>query len=131
MSDEYKTLNERGIAVLSASVGAIYLEPAIEQQLLNQWRTSWLSNAMADRNRIERLDLAYTEQARHNALLDHAQSLSQALARDNPGSVQAAVRTLLQATEAEIRGNDRILGRAGSDLDSLQGLEKWLEEKQP
>ncbi|HEX8991080.1 MAG TPA: hypothetical protein VF784_05330, partial [Anaerolineales bacterium] len=74
---------------------------------------------------------AYTEEARHTALLDHAQLLSQALVRDNPGSVQAAVRTLLQATEAEIRGNDRILGRAGSDLDALQGLEKWLEEKQP
>ncbi len=131
VSDEYKTLNERGIAVLSASVGAIYLEPAIEQQILNQWRTSWLSNALADRNRIERLDLAYTEEARHNALLDHAQLLSQALVRDNPGSVLGAVRTLLQATEAEIRGNDRILGRAGSDLESLQSLEKWLEEKQP
>ncbi len=130
-SDEYKKLDERGIAVLSASVGALYLEPQVESQLLNHWRTTWLSSAMADRNRIERLDLAYSEEARHKALLDHAQLLGEAVNKDNPASVPAAVRTLLQATEAEIRGNDRILGRAGSDLEALQGLEKWMEEKEP
>jgi len=131
VSDEYKKLTERGIAVLGASVTAIYLDPVVEAQLLASWTTTWLSNARADRNRIERLNLAYTEQGRHQALLDHAFYLSEALNKDNPATASAAVKTLLQATEAEIHANDRLLGRVSSELDSLQGLQKWVEEKQP
>ncbi len=129
VSDEYKKLDERGIAVLSASVGAIYLEPAVESQLLARWTTSWLSNARLDLSRIERLDLAYTERGRHAALLDHAVVLSEALNKENPGTIPAAVKALLQGTEAEIRANDRLLGRISNEIESLQGLEKWLEEK--
>jgi hypothetical protein len=99
--------------------------------LLSRWTTSWLSNAHADRARIERLELAYTEQGRHQALLDHALELAEAVNKENPGSVTMAVKALLQSTEAEIRANDRLLGRGGSELETLQGLEKWLEEKQP
>jgi hypothetical protein len=130
VSDEYKKLNERGIAVLSASVSAIYLDPAVESQLLSRWTTSWLENARADRGRIERLNLAYTEQGRHKALLDHAVVLSEAINKDNPGTMTAAVKSLLQGTEGEIRANDRLLGRISSEIESLQGLQKWLEEKQ-
>jgi hypothetical protein len=131
VSDEYKKLNERGIAVLGASVSAIYLDPQVESQLLARWTTSWLSNARADRGRIERLDLAYTEQGRHKALLDHALVLGEALNKEAPPAIAAAVKTLLQGTEGEIRANDRLLSRISNELESLQGLEKWLEEKQP
>ncbi len=131
VSDEYKKLNERGVAVLSAGVSAIYLDPAIERQLLNKWTTSWLSNAQADRSRIERLDQAHAEEGRHKALLDHACILSEALNKENPGTVQAAVKSLVAGTESEIRANDRLVSRVGSELELLQGLEKWVEEKEP
>ncbi len=130
-SDEHKKLMERGIAVLSASVNAIYLSRDIEEQLLSRWTTSWLSNARADRNRIDRLDMAYGEQGKHQALLDHALVLSEAVNRENPATVPAAVRALLQGTEGEIRANDRLLSRVSTELESIQQLEKWLEEKQP
>ncbi len=130
-SDEFKKLEERGIAVLNASVGAIYLSPDIEAQLLSRWTTSWLSNARADRGRIDRLNLAYTEEGRHQALLDRALALSEAINKENPASTTAAVKALLQGTEGEIRSSDRLLGRISTELESLQGLEKWLEEKQP
>ncbi len=112
-------------------MSGIFLEPAVETQLLSRWTTSWLSNARADRDRIERLDLAYTEQGRHQALLDHALVLGEAVNKEKPGTVAATVRTLLQASESEIRANDRLLSRISSELESLQGLEKWLEEKEP
>ncbi len=131
LSEEYKKLNERGIAVLGASVSSIYLDPGVESSLLARWRTSWLSNAMADRNRIERLNLAYIEQGRQKALLDHALSLSESLLKENTVNVPAAVKALLQGTETEIRGNDRLLGRVSNELETIQGLEKWVEEKEP
>ena len=68
-----------------------------------------------------------SRKARHKALLDHALALSEALNKDNPATVQAAVRSLLHGTEADIRINDRVLGRSGNELDELQGLEKERE----
>ena len=130
-SDEHKKLNERGIAMLSANVSAIYLSPDIEEQLLSRWTTSWLENARTDRNRIDRLNMAFAEEGRHQALLDHALVLSEAINREKPASTTAAVKALLQGTEGEIRANDRLLTRVSTEVDSLQGLEKWLEEKQP
>jgi hypothetical protein len=129
ISDEYKKLDERGIIVLSASVTALRFTPTVERQLLSRWKTSWLSNAMKDQERIERLDLAYKEEGRHKALLDHALALAEAINRENPSNVPAAIKALIQATEAEIRGNDTLLSDAAGELESLQALEKWLEEK--
>jgi hypothetical protein len=131
ISDEYSKLDERGVAVLGASVSALYLDPAVEAQLLARWTTSWLSNARSDRDRIERLDLAYTEQAKHKALLDHTLALSESVIKERPANVAATVGVLLRGTEAEIRANDRMLARVSNELDTLQGLEKWLEDKQP
>ena len=99
--------------------------------MLANWTTSWLSNARGDRNRIERLNLAYTEEGKHQALLDHAVAVSESFNRESPATITAAVRALLQGTEGEIRANDQLLSRVGSELELLQGLEKWLEEKQP
>ena len=65
------------------------------------------------------------------ALLDHALVLSEAINREKPASTTAAVKALLQGTEGEIRANDRLLSRVSTEVDSLQGLQKWLEEKQP
>ena len=131
VSDEYGKLDERGVAVLGASVSALYLDPAVEAQLLARWTTSWLSNARSDRDRIERLDLAYTEQAKHKALLDHTLALSESVIKERPANVAATVGVLLRGTEGEIRANDRMLARVSDELDTLQALEKWLEDKQP
>ena len=129
ISDEYRKLDERGVSVLDVAVIALRLEPEFERQLLGRWTTSWLSNARSDRERIERLETAYTEQGRHEALLDHALDLAEALNKDAATTLPAAVRTLLQATQAGIRANDRLLTRSSGTLDSLQALEKWLEGK--
>ena len=128
-SDEYRKLDERGIVVLGASVTALRFNPTVERQLLSRWKTSWLSNALKDQDRIERLEMAYKDDGRHQALLDHALTLAEAINRAKPASVPAAIKTLLDATEAEIRSNDALLSDAAGELESLQAVDKWLEDK--
>jgi hypothetical protein len=128
ISDEYKKLDERGIIVLGASITSLRFNPTVERQLLSRWKTSWLSNALKDQERIERLELAYKDEGRHKALLDHALTLAEAINKDNPSAVPAAIKTLLAATETEIRSNDTLLSDAAGELESVEGLEKWLEE---
>ncbi len=130
ISEEYKKLKDRGIAVLGVNVGGLHCSPAVEAQLLERWNTSWLSNAKLERGRIERLHMAYAEKGRQKAVLDHALTLSQAITKDNPTNISAAAKSLLQRTETEIKLNDRILSRIGSEIQSLEDLIKWLETKE-
>ena len=95
-SSEYKKLKERGVAVLSVSVGGLRFSPVIESQFLDQWNTNWLAHARNDQNRIERLNAAYAGKGRQKAALDHALALSQAITEENPVAILAAVKTLLQ-----------------------------------
>jgi hypothetical protein len=129
VSDEYKKLKERGLAVSGVSVSGLRFSPSVETQLVQQWVTNWLPNARADRDQVERLNLAYTENGRQQALQDHALALSQAIAKENPRTIPSAVRTLLQRTQSEIKLNDRLLQRADDDVASLDNLMNWIESK--
>lgn len=129
ISDEYKKLKERGIAVLSVGVSSLHFNPAIEAQLLERWNTNWLSNAKADRNRVERLQLAYNEKGKQQALLDHALTLTQTITKENPTSVPIAVKALLERTQSEIKLNDRLLSHMSNELESLDNLIRWVESK--
>lgn len=129
VSDEYKKLKERGIAVLHVSINRLHFSPVIELQLLERWNTSWLANARSDQNRVERLNAGYTEKGRQKAVLDHAFILSQAMLDDSSLNISSAVKTLLQRTQAEIKLNDRLLSSMGGEIENLEELVKWVELK--
>ncbi len=129
VSDEYKKLKERGIAVLHVSINRLHFSPVIESQLLERWNTSWLANARSDQNRVERLNAGYTEKGRQKAVLDHAFILSQAMLDDLSLNISSAVKTLLQRTQAEIKLNDRLLSSMGGEIENLEELVKWVELK--
>ena len=129
ISDEYKKLKERGIAVFSIHVSGLHFEPTVESQLLQRWNTNWLSPAKDEQDRIERLDLVYAEKGRQKALLDHAFTLSEALSKERITNISAAVKVLLQKTQSEIKLNDRFLSRLSSEPENLEELVKWVETK--
>lgn len=130
LSDEYKKLKDRGIAVLGVSLGRLQFSAAVEAQLVERFTTTWLSNARTERARLERLSLAYTENARQKAALDHAAALGEALLKEKPADASAAVRCLVRRTEAELKANDRLLGRLGQELEALDDLARWAEARE-
>jgi hypothetical protein len=131
ISEEYRKLKNRGIAVLDAGVSALYFNPTVEAQLIERWTTNWLSNARIDRGRIERLNLAAAEKGRQSAVLGHALVLSEAINKDKPANISAAVKSLLQKTESEIRANDRLFSRINNELETLDSLSRWLDSREP
>ena len=129
ISDEYKKLKDKGIAISNVSINRLYFSQAVESQLLERWNTSWLANARSDRNRVERLNAGNAEKGRQKAILDHAFTLSQAVTGNNLPNISSAVKTLLQKTQTEIKMNDRLLSLMGRELESLEDLVKWVELK--
>ena len=131
ISNEYRKLREeRGLVILNVSVSGLRLAPPIENQLVQQWNTSWLANAKADRSRIERLSLAYNENGRQKALQDHAVALSQSVLKERPRNIAAALKALLQRTQSEIKLNDGLLRRTTNEVDDLDDIINWVESKE-
>lgn len=129
-SDEYKRLKERGLAVLGFNISNMRFAPAIENQIVQQWSGNWLANAKADQEQIERLNVFYDAEGRQEALREHALALSHALAKTEPANIRAAVRTLLERTQAAIKGDDRLHRRAGNEAEALEQILKWVETRE-
>src|SRR5581483_2999790 len=127
ISEEFDTLNERGIKVFSASVSSLRFNPAIEKKIVQQWKTNWLINAKADQSRIERLNAVTKENGRQKALQDHALTLSEAILSARTSDITLIVKALLQSTQNEIKLNDRLLRRTTTEIEDMESIINWLE----
>ena len=54
-SKEYEMLKERGLKILEVSVRSLRFPPSLEEQLVEQWKASWLQRAQAERRDVERI----------------------------------------------------------------------------
>ena len=72
LSEEFKRLNERGLRILDVTMGGFRFAPAVEDQIVRHWRTSWLDTAAAERVHVEQLEVLAVEAGKQRALLDHA-----------------------------------------------------------
>ena len=126
-SEEYKRLRERGVVVLDVEIEAIHFDPAVEGQIVRNWNTSWLGAAQDDRRHIEQLELLSMQAGRQKALLAHAGRLAQAIQADDPRTVSSAVQSLLRSAQAEVLSDERLSGRARSELQALSQIQRWAE----
>jgi len=127
LSEEYKRLRERGLRILDVTLSGYRFDPAVEEQIVQQWRTAWLSNATSERAHVEQLEVLAAESGKQRALLEHAKVLEKAMRTESPASIPAALRILLQASHNEILTDERLHGRGSTELNALSELSKWVE----
>jgi len=124
---EYKLLQERGIEVKSASVGKLRFPPDIEDQLVHQWESTWLVNAKAERDRIERLRGFIELSGQIEAELQYTQSLSRDLLRYRPSTKKDTLKILMLRSRDELIKNDPLLRRASMEREEIEQLIQWVE----
>jgi hypothetical protein len=127
VSDEFRQLKARGLLILDVALDGIHLEPAVESQIVNQWNTGWMSNAINGRRKIEQIELLASQAGRQRALLEHTGALAQALLSDKPQNAESAVSTLLRTTQGQILADERLFHGAGGAVEALAELQKWAE----
>jgi hypothetical protein len=127
-SPEFKLLQERGLKVLNANIGSLRLNPVIEETIINRWSATWLSNAKAEREQIDRrkniIDLAGQEKA----IRQYADLLSHDLIQRKPVGVKDTLKTLLMRTRTIIFKNDQLRRHMTNRQDELEEILKWIEE---
>jgi hypothetical protein len=126
-SEEYKRLKERGLVVLDVEIEAVHFDPAVEEQIVRNWNTSWFEAAKGDRKHIEQLELLSVQAGRQKALREHAARLAQAIEADDPRTIPAAVRSLLGSARLAVLVDERLRGRGDGELEGLGRIQRWAD----
>lgn len=132
-SEEYKLLEARGLKVQSVSVSNLRLDPKVDEQLIKQWSASWLVNAKAESDQIDRKRNIAETAARETALIKYAEVISREineLAKKRQPEVKDTLKTLLMRTRALIRSgenSDQLRRRMGLELQEIEDMIKWVE----
>ena len=133
-SKEYDILRERGLKVYSVSISNIRLTPPLEEQLISQWSASWLKNAKAESELLDRKRDVVEATAREQALIKYATQLSNEvneLARNRRPSVQGMLKALLFRSRSIIRSEEHsntLRRRMTTELQEIEDMIKWVEE---
>jgi hypothetical protein len=126
-SPEYELLKRRGLKVLAAGVGNLRFPQHIEDQLVYQWSTTWLDNANAEREQIDRQRGFVELSGQVDAARKYALSLSSDLLRHKPRTAKDTLKTLMLRSRDELVKDDRLHRRASMEREELEGLIQWLE----
>ena len=126
-SPEYDLLKRRGLKVITASVSKMRFPTHIEDQLVRQWSTSWLGNAIVERQRIDRQRGFIELSGQVDAALQYALSLSRNLQRHKPLTQKDTLKTLMLRSRDELIKDDRLHRRASMEREELEELIQWVE----
>jgi hypothetical protein len=126
-SPEYRLLQERGLRVLGAGVGGLRLNPTIEETIINRWSASWLNNAKAEKEQIDRRRNIAESAGQDKAIRQYADLLSRDLIQKKPVGVKDTLKTLLIRTRNIIFTNDQLRKRMANEQLELEEIIKWIE----
>jgi len=126
-SKEYEILKGRGLRILSVSFSNIRLNPSIEEQLIRQWKASWLQNAQAEKSQIDRLRSFAEIKAQIDGDMEYAVSIGKCLKDEKPKGLKETLRTVLLRSRNELVKNDRFHRRAGMEREALEEIIQWVE----
>jgi len=126
-SPEFELLRQRGIKVVAASVSNLRFPPNIEDQLVRQWSTTWLENAKAERDRIDRQRGFIELNGQVDAELKYAYSLSKNLLKHQPSKPKDTLKTLILRSRDELVSDDRLHRRGSTEREELENLLQWVE----
>jgi hypothetical protein len=126
-SEEFKLMQSRGLEVIAVSVGTLRFDPTIEQTIIRQWSATWLLNARAEREQIERERIVVETKGRDEAIRQYANFLSKDLVQKKPAGLKETLKTLLLRTRTIIINNPQLRQRMSDEQQDLEDIIRWLE----
>jgi hypothetical protein len=124
---EYKLLQERGIEVRSVVIFNLRFDPAIEDAIISRWTTTWLRNAKAESEQVERKRNLIETAGEEQAIRQYADFLSKDLIQKKPVGIQDTLKTLLMRTRTLIMNNPQLRQRMSEEQQDLEEIIRWIE----
>jgi len=124
---EYELLQERGIEVLGVNVGNLRFNRTIEETIISRWSTTWLMNAKAESEQVERKRNLVETAGHEQAIRQYADFLSKDLMQKKPVGVKETLKTLLLRTRTRIMNNPQLRQRMTEEQQDLEEIIRWTE----
>lgn len=138
-SREYRILEEMGVQVVDVSISGIRFPRTVESQLVQQWLSTWLQRAKAERNAVERKRILAGEKGDEMALLDFAKGsvriLGEALVDDDGNELphdsklrpdlRASLEMLVMGTQQSVARNTTLHEWMLNEESILMKILEW------
>lgn len=126
-SMEYTLLKERGLEVRSVGIFGLRLDPQIENTIIQRWSATWLLNAKAESEQVERKRNLVETGGQEKAIRQYADFLSKDLIQKKPAGLKETLKTLLLRTRTRIINNHQLRQRMTDEQQDLEDIIRWLE----
>jgi hypothetical protein len=126
-SAEYRLLQERGLQVLSVSIGGLRFNPEIESTIIRNWSATWLTNARLESEQVERKRSLVDTQGQEKAIRQYADFLSKDLTQKKPVGIKETLKTLLLRTRQLIINSHQLRQRMTDEQQDLENIIRWIE----
>jgi hypothetical protein len=126
-SAEYKLLLERGLQVLSVSIGGLRFNPEIESTIIRNWSATWLTNARLESEQVERKRSVVETQGQEKAIRQYADFLSKDLTQKKPVGIKETLKTMLLRTRQLIINSHQLRQRMTDEQQDLENIIRWIE----
>lgn len=132
-SNECKLLRDRGIEVLGVNVRSLRFPRPVEDQLVEQWKATWLQRAIEERKDVERLH-AQERVAGQDVALKHfsttaSQNLVNTLPQDDSLELTETLKLLFQGTLKVILRESDLHPRLTNQKNDLVELIEWIRKQ--
>src|SRR6266487_730390 len=125
-SREYQLLQERGLEVKSVGIFNLRFNPTIEQTIIRQWSATWLLNAKAESEQVERKRNLVETNGYENAIRQYANFLSKDLMQKKPVGIKETLKTLLLRTRTLIMNSPQLRQRMNEEEQDLEDIIRWI-----
>jgi len=126
-SIEYKLLQERGLEVKSVGIFGLRFDPEIEGTIIRRWSSTWLLNARAESEQVERKRSLVETQGHEKAIRQYADFLSKDLIQKKPVGIKETLKTLLLRTRTLMMNNHQLRQRMSDEQQDLEDIIRWIE----
>jgi hypothetical protein len=126
-SAEYKLLQERGLEVRNVGIFTLRFDPDIEETIVQRWSATWLLNAKAESEQVERKRNIVETHGHEKAIRQYADFLSKDLIQKKPVGIKETLKTLLLRTRTLIINNHQLRQRMTDEQQDLENIIRWIE----
>jgi len=129
-SPEFYLLKDRGLIVLSVGIGNPRFNPTVEESIIRTWNATWLNNAKAESEQIDRRRNIVEKTAGEKANRQYVDVLSREineLAKTGKPSTKETLKALLLRSRSIIRSSEQLRRRMSTELQDIEDMIKWIE----
>jgi DNA topoisomerase VI subunit B len=118
------------LKLISVSISAPRFNPSVEESIIKGWNSSWLSNARAESEQVDRRRNNVEKAAEEKAKRQYIETISHAineLPRNGKPEIKDALKALILKSHTMIRSNEQLRRRMTTELQDIEEMIKWIE----